>query len=111
MLLAINLEQIQSQAFPPEQSLGSITPAGIVSKILPYVFGAAGILLLIYLVTAGISMMLSRGDPKAMQAAQAKITNALVGFFIVFLSYVIVRLVGQILGLEGTLFSQIFGGD
>lgn len=82
---------------------------GIVSAILPYIFGAAGILLLIYLVTAGLNLMLAKGDPKAIQAAQSKITNALIGFIIVFFAFIIVQLIGQILGLEGTLFSQVFG--
>ena len=78
----------------------------IISKILPYIFGIAAILLLIYLVTAGLSMMLSRGDPKAMQAAQAKITNALIGFVIVFFAFTLVALVGKVLGINA--FGYIF---
>jgi hypothetical protein len=78
----------------------------IITVIIPYLFGAAGILLLIYLVTAGIGMMLSRGDPKAMQMAQGKITNAIIGFVIVFFAYVLVSLIGRILGIG--IFEQIF---
>lgn len=108
MLIAQNFNSIQSQAGLPD--IQSVSIGGIISNALPFIFGAAGILLLIYLVTSGISMMLSRGDPKAMQAAQSKITNAILGFVIVFFAFIIVQLIGQILGLEGTLFSQIFGG-
>lgn len=108
--IAQNLDQIQQEAFPGSESIGAITVGSLISKILPYIFGAAGIALLIYLVIGGLQMMVSRGDPKAMQSAQAKITNALIGFVIVFFAFTIVQIVGQVLGLEGTLFSQIFGG-
>lgn len=108
MLLTQNFDAIQSAGLGGYSGGSNI--GEIITKILPYIFGAAGIILLVYFVTAGLSMMLSRGDPKAMQGAQAKMTNAAIGFFIVFLAFVIVRLLGQILGLEGTLFSQIFGG-
>ena len=71
----------------------------IVSALLPYLFVAAGLLLLLYLIYGGLSLMLSRGDPKAVQSAKGKITGALVGFIIVFASYWLVQIVGKILGL------------
>lgn len=81
----------------------------VITSIIPYLFGAAGIMLLIYLILAGFQFMTSRGDPKATQAAQSKITNAVIGFVIIFSSYLIVRLVEQLLGLKGTGFGQAFG--
>jgi hypothetical protein len=87
----------------------TVTLGGIFSVILnTYIFYAAGIALLIYLIIGGLQMMLSKGDPKAVQAAQGKITNAVIGFVIVFLAYFIVQLLGQILGIKGTLFGQVF---
>lgn len=109
-MLTQNLEQIQKEAFPESGSIGAITIGSLISKTLPYIFGAAGIALLVYLVIGGLQMMISRGDPKAMQSAQAKITNALIGFVIVFFAFTLVQIIGQVLGLEGTLFSQVFGG-
>ncbi len=44
--------------------------------------------------------MTSGGDPKAVQSAKSKITNALIGFVIVFAAYWIVQLIASILGLE-----------
>ncbi len=72
----------------------------IVSDALPYFFGAAGILLLLYLVWGGLGLMLSRGDPKAVQAARDKITGALIGFVIVFTAFWLTRIIADILGLE-----------
>lgn len=105
MLLAEgpNLDGIQSAA---GINLPANDVGGIISIILPYVFGAAALLLLVYLVTAGLSMMLSRGDPKAMQAAQSKITNALIGFVIVFFAYALVSIIGKVFGI--TVFESIF---
>ena len=107
----LDLDKIQSGAFPTAKFGGYAKIGDIIGSILPYIFGAAGIALLIYLIIGGLQIMTSRGDPKAMQAAQSKITNAVIGFIIVFLAFIIVQLLGQVLGLKGTLFSQIFGGN
>ena len=50
--------------------------------------------------------MTSRGDPKAMQGAQAKITNALIGFIIVIFAFALVTLIGRIFGIGA--FGNIF---
>lgn len=80
------------------------TLGGVVSSIVPYLFTIAGLLLLLYLIFGGFSLMMSRGDPKAMEAAKGKITNAAIGFAIVFTAYWLVQLLSAILGLQG------FGG-
>lgn len=105
-MLAQDLNAIQASAFP-----GRTLPTNIgtlIGNILPYIFAAAAIALLIYLVLGGLQMMTSRGDPKAMQSAQAKITNALIGFIIVIFAFFIVQIFGQVFGIENTLFGQIF---
>lgn len=82
------------------------TPGGFIGEAVKYVFGIAGILLLVFLVMGGLQLMTSRGDPKAISAAQAKITNALIGFVILLVSGGIVVILGQILKVE--VFSNIF---
>jgi hypothetical protein len=108
MLIAQDLNSIQTGAFP-SLPLSTTTPASIIGLILPYVFGAAAIALLIYLVLGGLQVMTSQGEPKAMQSAQAKITNAVIGFVIIIIAFFIVQLIGQLFGLQGTLFGTIFG--
>ncbi len=102
---SLDLQGIQSGAFSNNKIPSDL--GGLISNLLPYVFAAAGIGLLIYMVSGGLSMMLSKGDPKALQTAQGKITNALIGFIIVAFSFVIVRLIGQLLGVDA--FRPIFG--
>lgn len=81
----------------------------IISKIFEtYIFYAAAIMLLIYLMVGGFQMMFSKGDPKAMQSAQGKITNALLGFIIVITAFLIVQLIGKVLNLQSTSFGLIF---
>ena len=47
--------------------------ACIVNELIPYIFGAAGIALLIYIIFGGYQVMLSGGDPKASRRAKAKL--------------------------------------
>lgn len=102
-MLAQNLDFIQSRA-----GLGKIPNdvGGIIGNALPWAFGISGFLLLIYMVSGGLQLMTSRGDPKAIQSAQAKITNALLGFVIVLVSAGLVVLLGRILKID--VFSNLF---
>lgn len=107
MLIAQNLDNIEStglSGFKGGKNIGDFINN---SKILDYVFAAAGIALLIYLISGGLQMMTSQGDPKALQAAQGKITSALLGFVIVIIAYTLVALIGQILGIGA--ITSIFG--
>jgi hypothetical protein len=69
--------------------------------IVTILFFFAGVAMLLYVVYGGIEMMLARGEPKAIQAAKEKITNAIIGMIIVFTAYWVVQIVGQIFGLKG----------
>lgn len=102
-LAQIDFERVQNIGLPnfryKDLSLGDLITAAI-----PYLFTIAGLLLLLYLIYGGFQLMVSRGDPKGTEAAKSKITNALVGFVVIFMAYWIVRIFGQILGIN-TIFS------
>lgn len=80
-------------------------PILLVTKALPYIFGAAGIILLLIIISSGYQMMISKGDPKVMQLAQGKLTTALVGILILFASFFVVQLILKFLGIDITIFS------
>jgi len=84
------------------QSIGDV-----ISSFLSYLFIFAGIGLLVYLVLGGFKLMTSAGDPKAIQSGKSMITNAVVGFIIIFISYWLVQAVGLVFGISA--FSNIFG--
>lgn len=106
-MLAQKFDDIQKGAMPDFAFSGK-NLSSVIDTILPYVFGAAALAMLIYLILGGFQYMFSKGDPKATQSAQAKITNAIIGFVIIAMAFLIVVLFGQIFGLQGTLFGKIF---
>lgn len=72
----------------------------ILSKAIPLVLAFAGLGLLLMLISAGYTFLTSAGDAKKMEQGKQQLTNAIVGFFIVFAAYWIVQLTGTIFGLE-----------
>lgn len=101
-----NLNSIQQQGLPGAKFGVGTTIGTIVSAAVPWIFTIAGMLLLVYLIFGGIQLMLSQGDPKNTQAAKSHITNALIGFLIIFIAYWVVQLFGSVLGL--TKITTIF---
>ena len=65
----------------------------LISDVLGYLFAAAGLIAITFLVVGGIQYMMSGGDKMGVQAAQGKITGALVGLVIAVCSFLIVDLV------------------
>lgn len=80
----------------------------IVGASLGYIFAAAGIGLLLMIISSGFSLMTSAGDPKKAAAGKSRLTNAIVGFLLIFAAFWIVQILGVILGWDsiGTIFSQ-----
>lgn len=92
--------------FPTATYGTSVTIGQIVSDILPYVFAITGILLLIYLLMGGFQLMFAAGDPKKVQGAWGKITNAVIGFVIIFVAYWVTQLIGKVFNIQ--IITDIF---
>lgn len=103
-MAALNLDAIESKGLP---GIGVKNIGDVITTTLPYIYMMAAVALLIFLVSGGLQLMTAKGDPKAIQGAQGKITNALLGFIIVIVSIVIVRFIGELLGIN--IFSTLFG--
>ena len=95
-LLAQDFEGIQNDAGITVPG----SPSVAIAKTLPYVFGIAGIILLLNIISSGIKMMTSQGDPKALQTAQAKLSTSAIGILILFTSFWIVKLIMQFFGIS-----------
>lgn len=76
-------------------------PASLVSLIVKNSLTIAGIILLILIVAGGFMMIASAGssDPKKAATAKTMITDAVIGFLVIFLSYFIIQIVEVITGL------------
>ena len=72
----------------------------IVSRLLIYIFPLAGMATFIYLLIGGFGYLTAAGNEEAAKKAQGQITDALIGFLIIFLSYWIIRILEIILGIE-----------
>lgn len=86
---------------PSFKFTGSFTD--IIKNLLPYIFSIAGIILLLYLILGGLQLMFAKGDPKAVQASWMKITNAVIGFVIVFVAYWITQLMANVLNIPAIM--------
>jgi len=95
-------EKIKNQTglFPNATTASDVTLGFLISKIIPYIFTLSGIILLIFIILSGFQLMLSGGDPKKAQAAKARLTTSLTGFFIIFLSYWIVQIIAHIFDIK-----------
>jgi hypothetical protein len=73
----------------------------LVYYVANYLIGMAGLVALFFVVWGGMRMMLSGGNPKAVQDGKDTIRNALIGLVMVLLSYLVVGYVAGLI-LPGT---------
>lgn len=76
----------------------------LINRLLPFLIGLAGIILLFVFIWGGYDLMMSQGDANKVKSAQAKITAGLIGFILLILSYLITSLIARIFGLGGGFF-------
>ncbi len=105
------MDKLAQIDFDPLEDIASPKFSGqgieaIIIAITPIFFTISGIALLLYLLMGGFQLMTSAGNPKIVEAGRAKITNALLGFVIVFISFWIVQIVGLLFGID--VIAQIF---
>ncbi|MFH1547399.1 MAG: hypothetical protein ABIC57_02845 [bacterium] len=84
-------------AITPPSNINSI--ADVINRVLPIVYGVAGVALFGYLIYAGFTWLLSSGDPDKLRKAQDTMLNAVIGLGIILLAYFGTRVIGGILGL------------
>lgn len=78
-----------------EQTLQAFLASGI-----NLVFGIGGIITLFMLLIGAVEYITSGGDKEAVEKARKKITTALIGLVILFSVYAIVKIVGDLFGIN-----------
>ena len=86
---------------------GNMTIGGIISRATTYIFIFAGIGLLLMLIFGGFNLLTSAGDAKKLEMGKQRLTNAVVGFVIIFAAFWIVQALGIIFNLEP--ITNVFG--
>jgi len=72
----------------------------LISKIVQYVYWAAGIVLLILLIVGGVQLMMSQGNPDKQKMAYGQLISAVSGFLIVFASFAVLKIVEIIFNIS-----------
>ncbi len=78
----------------------NFTLGTIISRSMDYIFIFAGVGLLLMLLAGGFTFLTSAGDSKKLEQGKQQLTNALLGFVIIFVSFWLVQALGYIFGLE-----------
>jgi hypothetical protein len=76
------------------------TLGDIITSLLPLIFVLAGVLLLIYILIGGFTLLTSVGNPKNIQKGQKMLTNGIIGFIIVIVSYWVAQILQTILSIN-----------
>lgn len=99
-LLAVNIGELPLGTKSLETTYPNVSV--LISIILKNSFAVISIILLIILIFGGITFIMSAGssDSKKAQQSKSAMTNAIIGFAIVFCAYFIIQIIQIITGLN-----------
>jgi len=75
------------------------SPGGIIGRVLLFAFPLAGLILFAMIVWGGFEMLTGAASSKGMDAGKQRVTNAIIGFIILFSSYWIIQIVQTVFGI------------
>ncbi|MDP2670941.1 MAG: hypothetical protein Q8P13_00510 [bacterium] len=87
-------------AFAPARIFDSL--GNLLTFIINFALGAAGVVFFFLLIWGGIRFMTSRGDDKALGEARQTITNAGIGLLIILAAFIIIQIVFRLANYTGT---------
>lgn len=76
-----------------------------ISNLITIFLIVAVVVAFFFLVMGGIRYITSGGDREAAEAARSQITKAVIGLLLVFIAYAILRLLGEMLGINLVLIN------
>lgn len=102
------LAQVDVQINPPKQGVNPTTPVGIIlQNVLVIIFVIAALAVLFMLIWGAFQWITSGGVKESVDAARKRITQALVGLFILALAFLITRVVGSLVGIDITALQTL----
>ena len=75
------------------------TPGGIVTRLLEFIFPIAGLILFLMISWGGFEVLMGSGDSGKVQAGKQRVTAAIVGFLVLFSSYLLIQIVEAVFGV------------
>jgi hypothetical protein len=91
----INLNNAQTRGIAANESANNV-----VQNAITLAFTIAGVAVLAFLIFGAFQWITSGGAKEKVDAARKTITNALIGLALLGLAFLIVRIVGQIVGFD-----------
>lgn len=76
----------------------------LVSKLLEFLIPFGGVLFLLVFIWGGIDIIMSQGSPEKWKNARLKITYAIVGFVLLAVAFLLIKLIETIFGLNTGIF-------
>ncbi len=73
----------------------------LIGRFVSIILGVMGIILVVYIIMAGVAYMTAAGDDKKIQKAKDNIKNAIIGMFIILAAYSISTFVISLLVTAG----------
>lgn len=73
----------------------------VVIRIINYLLSLASIVAMIYVVWAGYQMVTAGGNEEKIATAKASFSDAIIGFFLILVSFVLLNAILSILGING----------
>jgi len=94
-ILKIGGQEIKDSLDPSINTIGDL----LNKKLIPFLYPMAALVLFFILVWGGYDFLMSHGTAEKVKSAQAKITAGIVGFVLLMLSFLIVKLISFIFGI------------
>ncbi|HEX7018227.1 MAG TPA: hypothetical protein VF209_04955 [Patescibacteria group bacterium] len=94
----LKIEALKSEEVTVQEDL--TTFGGVMSRFLVFAFPAAGLILFVMIFWGGFEMLSGAASKKSMDAGKQRITAAVVGFLLLFISFWLVRLLEAIFGIS-----------
>jgi hypothetical protein len=88
------------QSFYGSTALGNQTAiSGIINAILPNIYIVSGVILFIYLIFGGFMFIASGDNPNKADTGKKAMSNAIIGFAIIFVSYWLIQAIEYLTGI------------
>jgi hypothetical protein len=84
----------------PNYGEGTVFFSKLIQSLIGLAFVVAVIIFIFIVLVGAIQWITSGGDKGAVQSAQGKITNAIIGLVILLASYAIVKIIGDFFGIS-----------
>lgn len=89
---------LDTTATPPYLAIAKFID--VISKAIGVLTVSAGIWFIIQIFIGAFKWLVSGGEKQALQNAQKHITNAILGLFVVVISYALISLIGLFFGID-----------